>query len=99
MQPSFRLTEAACRLIAATLAGAFGSAVPGCEAGATNPEAFSLRLRASSTTDQVVAGVLFWADGRELGATAEDGSLRAQLMGREGQAVALSSACPASYRT
>ncbi|MFI5307131.1 MAG: hypothetical protein ACHQ53_07260 [Polyangiales bacterium] len=99
MQLTFRLTQVSSGLFAAALAAAVGSNLPGCERDATQVQTFSLRLRASSTTDQPVAGALFWADGRELGATAEDGSLRAQLAGTEGQSVALSSACPPSYRT
>jgi hypothetical protein len=99
MQLSFRLIQVPFGLFAAVLAAVLGSALSGCKEDAVETEAFSVRLRAASTSDQAVAGALFWADGHELGATSEDGSLHAQLAGREGQAVALSSACPPSYRT
>lgn len=76
---------------------AFGS--PGCGAPPAEHSRFAVDLRAASTTRDAVAGVRFWADGRELGATDARGELKAQLTGRDDQLVALSAACPPSYRT
>ncbi len=78
---------------------ALALASTGCSAPPAPEQRFELRLRASTTGEQPLAGVRFWADGRELGTTAADGSLRVQLRGREGRSVALSSACPPAYRT
>lgn len=48
--------------------------------------------------DEPLAGVRIVADGRPLGETGEDGQLRVDLPGREGQAVAVSAQCPAGHR-
>jgi len=85
--------------VVAAIALALAALFAGCEGRAPKPEAFSLRLRAVSTSQGSVAGAQLWADGRDLGTTSEDGSLHAKLDGLEGQAVALSSACPPTYRT
>jgi hypothetical protein len=62
-------------------------------------ERFAVMVRARSTSDEPVAGVHAWADGRPLGATSDQGLLRAELRGREHASVELSAACPPSYRT
>lgn len=48
--------------------------------------------------DEPLAGVQVVADGRPLGETGQDGTLRVDLRGREGQAVAVSAQCPAGHR-
>jgi len=99
MHTARRLSPMLQRARAAILTTTLAVLIAGCEDRAAKPEAFPLRLRAVSTSQGPVAGVQLWADGRELGTTSEDGSLRARLDGLEGQAVALSSACPPAYRT
>jgi hypothetical protein len=70
-----------------------------CASEVVADEAFVIELRAISSEDDAVADVRFWADGRELGVTDEQGLLRTQLVGRLGQTALLTSACPPEYRS
>jgi hypothetical protein len=62
-------------------------------------EPFPLELLASTSARVPVAGVRVWADAQELGTTSARGALHAELRGREGRAVTLTSACPPGFRT
>ena len=88
---STRITRTT-RLALSLLAAGCGEPPPG-------PTPFALDLQAASANGTSVAGVRAWADGDDLGTTSAGGSLRAELRGREGQAVTLTVACPPGFRT
>jgi hypothetical protein len=70
-----------------------------CADPAPPTERFALVLRAHSPDAEPVAGVRYWADGHELGASSAQGVLEVALLGRSERAIELSVACPAAYRT
>jgi hypothetical protein len=71
----------------------------GCRAPEAKPESFEIQLLAHDGNGQGLADARFWADGRPLGTSDANGQLRVKLEGRADQAVALTTACPAGYRT
>jgi hypothetical protein len=68
----------------------------GCEEPPPTPQ-HRITFRAQSD-NAPLAGVLIVTDGRALGRTAEDGRLRVDLTGREGQTVVVQAQCPEAYR-
>lgn len=81
------------------LAPAVACVLLACDSAAQAPAPFVLALHARSPDGAAVPGARFWADGRALGTTAENGSLRTELGLPEGTTLGLTAACPPAYRT
>jgi hypothetical protein len=84
-------------LTAATwLLASVGGALAGCKPETTNAE-FPVVIEAESDPGQPLANVGIVLQGRELGRTEADGSLRLRLQGEPGEKHTLSIACPPDY--
>jgi hypothetical protein len=68
-----------------------------CTPDTDTPRAFPVTLRAEEGDGQALGGVRFWADGRELGVSAQGGTLDAMLTGREGDTARIAGLCPHGY--
>lgn len=72
------------------------SAAVGCSSKPAE-RAFPVVVRVESDVGVALAGARVLRDNREQGVTADDGTLRLSLTGREGDTAALRVACPADY--
>jgi hypothetical protein len=86
-------------LLCQALLLALATAGYSCAEQAPITERYTLELLAVEASQDRVADVRLWADGRDLGVTDERGLLRARLEGRPGHTVSLTMACPPEYRT
>ena len=61
-------------------------------------QSFSVVLNAQLPEGKPLTGVRFWANGRELGVSGDDGTLASSIAGHEGDSVSVAAICPSGYR-
>ena len=69
-----------------------------CSDPGRGPQRFSVVFSAALPEGMPLAGVRFWANGRELGASDTTGTLESVVLGREGQNASVAGICPPGYR-